>query len=128
MKQLRIFILSLVFVSLFNQAKAQVSPLSKALNNVTDSYSGIKNALAANDGIAAENKAKELLTALNNVPVNDMTSDQLKLWTKYIDQLQFDSRHISEVPRVEHQKEHFVRLTKNLRAVLNGFKMNKGSI
>jgi hypothetical protein len=123
MKQLKTIFLSLILVALFTQTKAQVNPLNKALNNVTDAYSGIKNALAANDGIKAENKAKELIKALNNVPTNSMTPDQLKLWTKYIDQLQFDGRHISEVPRVEHQKEHFARLTKNLHAVLDGFKM-----
>jgi outer membrane lipoprotein-sorting protein len=65
MKQLKTFLLSLILVTLFMQVKAQVSPLDKALNNVADSYSGIKSALAANDGVAAENKAKELIKALN---------------------------------------------------------------
>jgi hypothetical protein len=128
MKQLKILVLSLFLVALFTQTKAQVIPLDKALNNVTDSYLGIKKALAANDGIAAENKAKELLKALDKISLNSMTPEQLNIWTKYIDQLQFDARHISEVPRVEHQKEHFSRLTKNLHAVLNVFKMKKDGI
>lgn len=128
MKQLKTLFLSLLLAALFTQTKAQVSPLNNAINNVTDSYLGIKGALSANDGIAAENKAKELLKALDKVPLNSMTPDQLKIWMKYIDQLHFDSRHISEVPRVEHQKEHFVRLTKNLHVVLNGLKMNKSGI
>jgi hypothetical protein len=128
MKHLKTFFLSLILVALFTQTKAQVSTLNKALNNVADSYLDIKSALAANNGAAAENKAKELLKALDKVPLNSMTPDQLKLWMKYVDQLQFDGRHISEVPRVEHQKEHFARLTKNLHAVLNGLKMNKDGI
>ncbi|HEY2581343.1 MAG TPA: DUF3347 domain-containing protein [Mucilaginibacter sp.] len=128
MKQLRTFILLLAVLTSFTHAKAQVNMLDKAINKATDSYLGIKNALAANDGVAAENNAKEFLTVLNSVPVNSMTADQSKVWKKYIDRLQFDGRHISEVPRVEHQKEHFASLTKNWRAVLDGFKMNKPGV
>jgi hypothetical protein len=123
MKPLKTFLLSIVLLTVFAGADAQVSGLDKAISKANDSYLGIKKALAANDGVAAENQAKEFLAALNAVPVNSMTAGQSKVWKKYSDQLQFDARHISEVARVEHQKEHFAKLTKNWQAVLDGFKM-----
>ena len=127
MKTLKPFLLTLVLlVSL--QASAQVSSLRTSINKVTENYLNVKTALAANDGDAAADKAKGLLAALNEVPPKRMTADQEKLWTKYFGQLIFDTRHISEVPRVHHQQAHFVRLTTNLHTILTGFKMNHAGI
>jgi len=128
MKTLRPFLLLLTLLILVVQSKAQVNSLKVAITKVTESYTGIKNALAAEDGDAASIKAKELLGALNEVPVKKMTPSQSALWKKYYGQLIFDTRHISEVARVHHQKEHFGRLTENLHTILTGFKMNKAGI
>ena len=109
MKSLKTLFLSVIlFLVSFAQTKAQAGTLNKSLSHLTDSYEGIKSALAANNGVAAENKAKEFIQALNEVPVKEMKPGQLKVWSKYIDQLEFDSRHISEVPRVPHQKEQLI--------------------
>ena len=110
------------------QGKAQVNPLKAAINRVTEKYLGVENYLAAEKGDGAANKAKELLEALNAVPVKRMTPEQATLWKKYFGQLIFDTRHISEVPRVHHQKEHFDRLTTNMHIILTSFKMNSKGI
>jgi hypothetical protein len=128
MKTLKIIALSLIFSIGLLQAKAQGNQLDKAIANVTDSYIGIKKALQLTDGLKAEEKAKELLKDLTDFPVKNMNPEQAKIWAKYAEPLKFDSRHISEVARVPHQKEHFASLTKNLHAVLNELKMNKAGI
>ena len=125
MKNLKPLFLLLIFLVVFTQTKAQANSLNKSISHLTDCYEGIKRAIAANNGVAAENKAKEFIQALNEVPVKEMKPNQQKVWTKYIDQLQFDSRHISEVPRVPHQKEHFAKLTKNMHKVLDAFGMDR---
>lgn len=91
--------------------------LVKAANNIdkiTGDYLGIKNALAANNGTKAQSSAKELFAALNAQPTQGLTADQQKLVTSYLDKLKFDSRHISETTVIDHQREHFASLSKNL--------------
>jgi hypothetical protein len=128
MKIFKALALSLVLSFGLMQAKAQVNPVDKAIADITDSYTGIKKALQLTDGLKAEEKAKELLKDLTDFPVKSLTPEQSKIWAKYAEPLKFDSRHISEVARVPHQKEHFAGLTKNMHALLDGFKMNKAGI
>ncbi len=68
-----------------------------------------------------ETAAKALLASLNTVPQSGLTKDQAALFGK----LEFDSRHISEVNLVPHQREHFASLSKNLFALVKGLKLNK---
>ncbi len=128
MKILKAISLILLFFIATIQAKAQVNPLDKAIANITDCYTGIKKALQLTDGLKAEEKAKDLLKDLTDFPVKSMTPEQAKIWAKYAEPLKFDSRHISEVARVPHQKEHFASLTKNIHALLEGFKMTREGI
>lgn len=128
MKTLKPILLSFILLISVIQVRAQVNSVKVSISKVTESYLAVRTALAAEDGTTASARAKELLTALNDVPTKRMTQRQLALWTKYFGQLLFDTRHISEVDRVHHQKEHFERLTKNLHTILDGFKMNKPGI
>lgn len=89
---------------------------------------GVKNALAIGNGTVAENKAKELFDALSADPAKGLTADQQKLFNSYADKLKYDSRHISETTTVDHQREHFASLSKNLYEVLKGLKMNTATI
>jgi len=109
-------------------ANAQDVPLPKAINKVIDSYLALKNTLISADGNAAQNKAKDLLAALSEVPQKGMTPAQLALWTKYAEKLKYDSRHMLEVNLVLHQREHFASLSTNLFAVLKGFKLNQKNL
>ena len=98
------------------------------IDKITTAYLGVKNALAAGNGTAAESKSKELFDALSAQPDKGLNPDQQKLLAGYIDKLKFDSRHISETTTVDHQREHFASLSKNLYEVLKGLKMNTSTI
>jgi hypothetical protein len=103
----------------------------KASNNVdkiTTAYLAVKNALAAGDGKTAQNKAKDLLAALSAPSDKSLKPDQQKLYDSYLEKLKFDSRHISETNVVDHQREHFASLSKNLYEVLKGLKMNTSTV
>jgi hypothetical protein len=126
MKKIKIITLSAILTVMFvTQGNAQDNSINIAINKVIDNYIALKNALIASDGTVAENKAKELLASINSVPVKNMKAEQTALWTKYAAKLEYDSRHISEVDRVAHQREHFASLSNNLFAVLKGLKLNK---
>lgn len=110
-----------------SMASAQKSANTN-IDKITTAYLGVKNALAAGNGTAAENKSKELFDALSTQPDKGLKPDQQKLLAGYLDKLKFDSRHISETTVIDHQREHFASLSKNLYEVLKGLKMNTSTI
>lgn len=54
-----------------------------------------------------------------------MQPAQQKLLATYLDKLKFDSRHISETTVIDHQREHFESLSKNMYSLLSGLKLNR---
>ena len=91
---------------------------------ITKDYYGVKNALANGKGNDAQASAKILFAALSDHPEQGLNPDQQKILNTYLDKLKFDSRHISESGAIEHQREHFTSLSKNLYEVLKGLKTN----
>lgn len=129
MKKIKIIALSIVLTMAFiARGQGQDNALSKSVNAVIDNYIALKNALVTGNGEDAENKAKKLLVSINSVPEKMMNADQMALWTKYGAKLGYDSRHISEVARIAHQREHFASLSDNLFTVLKGLKLNKSPL
>ena len=125
MKTTKTIILSFIMAAIFGiSTEAQNPTLNKSVNTLITNYLALKDALIAADGNTAESKAKALLASINEVPKSDFNSQQLALWTKYEAKLQYDSRHISEVNLVAHQREHFANLSNNLYEVLKGLKLN----
>ncbi|MGF7079176.1 DUF3347 domain-containing protein [Mucilaginibacter sp. UYCu711] len=110
-----IFIVVLLAVVTIN-VKAQAS--NATINNVVAAYLEVKNALAADNGKAAQARAKVLSTQIAAVQLQDEN------WKKYADKLSFDSRHISETDAIAHQREHFASLSKNFYAVVKSMKAN----
>ena len=128
MKTLKSIILSITLLVVFNQAKAQDNGPNVALNNVITDYLGVKNALITDNSVASKNQAKLLLAAITAVPADKFTTEKKALWTSYTNKLQFDSRHISESDAIDHQREHFASLSKNLFTVIKGLKLNTSII
>jgi 2,3-bisphosphoglycerate-independent phosphoglycerate mutase len=124
MKTLKTLFLLILVSTGFARANAGPGTLGTAITNVTGAYLGIKNALVANNATEAENKALDLVKAINAVPEKSMTADQQKTWALYVNKLLFDSRHISESNPVAHKREHFASLSTNLFDVLKAFKLN----
>jgi hypothetical protein len=129
MKIIKSTFLSIVLLLLFSQIKAQTATsVSTSLNQIITSYMDLKNTLFVGDGTVAQNKAKVLNGQISNVPTKDMSVAERGIWKSYADKLSFDSRHISEMGVIDHQREHFASLSKNLYAVLKAFKVNNDPI
>ncbi|WPU91751.1 DUF3347 domain-containing protein [Mucilaginibacter sabulilitoris] len=99
--------------------KAQTA-LSKPVNAVITNYLALKDALVSGDGAAAETKARTLLTGIDDIPKAGLSADEAALLPKS----EFDSRHISEVNKIAHQREHFASLSNNLYALVKKLKLN----
>jgi hypothetical protein len=124
MKILKTVLSSLALLVVFASAKAQEVTVSASVNNVITAYLGVKNALIAGNNDVAKSRAKELLTAISTMPAKQFTPEQNTLWAAYTDKLQFDSRHISESAAIDHQREHFASLSKNMFELVKGLKLN----
>jgi len=124
MKIIKTIVLSLGLLLVFVQVKAQTA----AVNNVLTAYYGVKNALIAGNAATTDDKAQELLTALNNVKADQLSANDKSVWQKYADKLQFDARHISESNDIAHQREHFASLSKNMFEVVKSLKVNTATV
>jgi hypothetical protein len=98
------------------------------IDQLTKDYYGVKNALVAGKANDAQNNAKTLFAALSDHPDQGLNPQQQKVLSAYIDKLKFDSRHISEVSAIEHQREHFASLSKNWYDVLKALKLNSAIV
>ncbi len=116
-------LLSLILVLSIVVAKAQ----NTAIDKVTASYIGVKNALVASNPTLAKSRSAELVAALS-MPIKGLKPSQQKLLAIYLDKLKFDSRHISETTVIDHQREHFESLSKNMYSFLSGLKLNGTTI
>ncbi|MES2267969.1 MAG: DUF3347 domain-containing protein [Bacteroidota bacterium] len=115
--------LSLILVLSVVITKAQ----NTAIDKVTASYIDVKNALVASNATLAKSRSAELVAALS-APVNGLQSAQKKVLATYMDKLKFDSRHISQTTVIEHQREHFQSLSKNMYSLLSGLKLNSTTV
>lgn len=125
MKSILFLPVLIVFSLSFITGTAQSKEASASVNKIINNYLALKNALAAADGNLAEARAKELLSSVKEVPTAGLTDAQRNVYSKYAPKLEFDSRHISEVNRIPHQREHFASLSANLYAVLKELKINE---
>jgi hypothetical protein len=123
MKIIKSTLMLLLLLSAATYTKAQTS-VGASINTVLNAYADLKNALVADDNATAQAKAKALNADVAAVQTKDMTTKEQSTWKTYADKLSFDSRHISESGSIDHQREHFASLSKNVYAVLKAFPVN----
>ncbi|GAA4097286.1 DUF3347 domain-containing protein [Mucilaginibacter panaciglaebae] len=117
----------LILLSTVTYTEAQTGA-SVSINSIMTGYLDLKNSLVTDDNAAAQLKAKALYDQITTVQTKDMTPKELSTWKNYADKLSFDSRHISESQSIDHQREHFASLSKNVYAVLKVFQLNTGPL
>lgn len=88
------------------------------LKAVFDNYFAVKDALVKTDGNASSAKAKELLTAINAVKMDKLTTEEHTVWMKVMKDLAFDAEHIADTKDASHQRDHFMSLSKNMYALM----------
>ena len=93
--------------SAFAQEKNPLSPILTA-------YLGIKDALVTGDANLASSHASEFLLAIDAVDMNKLPAKDHSSFMTLKDKLGFDARHISEMKKLDHQREHFATLSNNM--------------
>lgn len=92
------------------------------LNNVYNSYFALKDALIKTDGTAAGAKANELFKAIDDVPMEKLNTEQHTVWMKNMKQLSYDAEHIKGTTEIEHQREHFAKLSTTIYEIIKVIK------
>ena len=112
-------IVAIIATSFVHNVFAQTT--SQPIDKVFTSYLSLKNALLANDAKTASASAKTMLDEIGKVPMGKMTTEQHSVWMKYMKKLSYDATHISEVAELDHDREHFMSLSKNMYEVVKVF-------
>lgn len=102
-------------------ASQNTAEANNPVSNVEASYLNLKNALVKNDAKTARASAKTMLDEIAKAPMDKMSSEQHAVWMKYMKKLSFDAEHISETDDIDHHREHFASLSKNMYQVAKAF-------
>jgi copper chaperone CopZ len=101
-----------------NSVSTETKQELSQLKAVFDNYFAVKDALVKTDGNTASTKAKELLTTINAVKMDKLSTEEHTVWMKVMKDLAFDAEHITETKDASHQRDHFMSLSKNLYSLL----------
>jgi len=92
------------------------------LKVVFDNYFALKDALVKTDGNTASISGAALLTALGGVEMGKLKVEEHTVWMKLEKVLKSDAQHIKENKDTEHQREHFISLSKNMYELIKAAK------
>ncbi|MFE3866823.1 DUF3347 domain-containing protein [Flavobacterium sp. LS2P90] len=84
------------------------------LKVVFDTYFLLKDALVKTDGKAAATAAKDVLTALNAVKMDELAMDVHMIWMKEMKGLMAGAKNISETQDIKRQREFFIPFSKSM--------------
>lgn len=120
----KIFLMIALFaITLVHKTTAQTTD-AIGLQQVISSYLSVKNALTKDNGVEVRAAAKSLYDAIQHVPMDKLTAVQHKVWMEYNAKLSYDAEHIKGTDELEHQREHFSKLSLNIYAMLQALHTN----
>ena len=102
--------------------KAMDMQEASQLKAVYDNYFALKDALVKTDGVAASANASAMLTALDGVEMGKLKMEEHEMWMKLEKELKADAQHIKENKDTEHQREHFMSLSKSMYKLIKASK------
>ncbi len=89
-----------------------------AITAVFDNYFALKDALVQTDGAVASTKSANLLKTVKAVKMEKLAMEVHTVWMKIWNDLQEDAEHITNTKDAAHQRDHFMRLSKNIYALM----------
>ena len=93
-----------------------------SIKEIISQYLQIKNSLANDNGKDAASAGKAFVESISKMDKSSLTAEKMKIW----DDISADARemaeHIGENPdKLEHQREHFVMLSKDMYDLVKTF-------
>lgn len=97
-----------------NPVSSEIQKEKKALESVYALYFLLKDALVKTDAATASAKSKELLREINSVKMESLSENEHNTFMKYVSGLKVDAGRIAESKDINHQREYFTTLSKNM--------------
>lgn len=119
-----IFLAVLLVATAFAQKSFAQTDNNLSLNKVFTAYIKVKNALATDNGDNARIEAKVLFSAIENIPMEKLSSEQHKIWMQYAKDLSYHAEHIKGTNELEHQREHFMTLSTVMYKAMKALNIN----
>ncbi|EMR02721.1 hypothetical protein ADICEAN_02138 [Cesiribacter andamanensis AMV16] len=107
----------------------QASPeMQQHIQQLTESYLSIKNALVKGDAAAAKTAAEKLLARLNSFNAGKLSQEQQTAYSAKASELKEDAEHIIGTGAVSHQRDHFATLSKRIYELNKAFEANSSTL
>ena len=101
---------------------------NQSFQDVIKLYLDVKNALTKDNGDSVRATSKIFYKAVSDFPMEKFPAAQHKIWMEYAEKLSYDAEHMKQTNELEHQREHFTKLSINLYNLLTKLKINAGEL
>jgi hypothetical protein len=93
-----------------------------SIKDIVNQYIQIKNSLANDNGNDAASAGKALVELIGKMDITSLSGEKKKIWDDISDDAKEMAEHIGENPdKLEHQREHFVMLSKDMYDLVKAF-------
>jgi hypothetical protein len=93
-----------------------------SIKEIVSQYLQIKNGLANDNGKDAASAGKAFVESIGKMDKTSLTAEKMKIWDDISADAKEMAEHIGENPdKLEHQREHFVMLSKDMYDLLKTF-------
>lgn len=93
-----------------------------SIKEIISQYLQIKNGLANDNGKDAASASKAFIESIGKMDMTSLTGEKMKIWDDISADAKEMAEHIGENPdKIEHQREHFVMLSKDMYDLVKTF-------
>ena len=104
----------------------KVNPDSFSIKEIVTDYLSLKNALTKDDSNATADAGKEMVATLGKIDMKKLSGEQMKTYMDIADDVKEHAEHIGDNGgKIEHQREHFVTLSKDMNDLIELFGTNQ---
>jgi len=97
-------------------------PTPFSIKEIISNYLSLKNALAKDDSNGAAKAAKAIVAVMAKLDMNNLSGEQMKSYMEVADDTKEHAEHIgSNGGDIEHQREHFILLSKDINDLITTF-------
>lgn len=96
------------------------------INEMVTGYLNLKNALTLDNSKDAAHAGESLITAMSKINVNSLTIEIQPVYKDLAEDITEHAKHIGDnAGKIEHQREHFAILSRDINDLLENFKTDK---
>lgn len=104
----------------------KVNASNFSIEEIVTNYLSLKNALTKDDSNGAADAGKTFVETLKNSDMKNLSGEQMKSYMDIADDAKENAEHIGDnAGKLDHQREHFVLLSKDINDLIKVFGTNQ---